>query len=234
MKVSTPDTQHSSKCSWIWDTWRRSRIPISPSNPAKPSTCLTTAVVLRESSTTTKFRVVVDASVKTTSEVSFNDNMMLGPKVQKDLFDILIRFRFQKVVLSADIAELYCQILLDKEDKDFHRLLWKESPSFPLKHYCMTSNTYGVTSAGFHVIRRLLKLAETTKHPAVSFGLKFDMYVDDLLTGASSQMEAKALQDVLIEHLATAGFQLPSCPQVIFHLSIAIPKAIGKQQTPST
>ena len=90
---------------------------------------------------------------------------MLGPKVQKDLFDILIRFRFHKVALSADIAKMYRQILLDKEDKDFHRLLWKESP---LKHYRMTRNTYGVTSAGFHAIRTLLQLAETTKHPAAS------------------------------------------------------------------
>ena len=63
--------------------------------------------VLKESSTTTKLRVVFDASAKTTSGVSLNDNLMLGPKVQKDLFDILIRFRFHKVALSADIAKMY-------------------------------------------------------------------------------------------------------------------------------
>ena len=103
---------------------------------------------------------------------------------------------------------MYRQILLDKEDKDFHRTLWKESPSSPLKHYRMTSNTYGVTSIGIHAIRPLLQLVETTKHPVASFALIFDMDVDDLLTGASSQMEVKALQDVLVEHLATAGLQL--------------------------
>ena len=164
--------------------------------------------VLKESSTTTKLRVVFDASEKTTSGVSLNDNLMLGPKVQKDLFEILIRFRFHKVAFSADIATMYRQILLDKEDQDFHRLLWKEPPSSPLKHYRMTRKTYGVTSAGFHAIRPLLQLAETTTDPVASFALKFDMYVDDLLTGTSSQTEAKALQDVLIDHLATAGFEL--------------------------
>ena len=50
----------------------------------------------------------------------------------------------------------------------------------------------------------LLQLAETTTDPAATFAPKFDMYVADLLTGASSQMEAKALQDVLIKHLFTA------------------------------
>ena len=74
--------------------------------------------------------------------------------------------------------------------------------------YRMTHNTYGVTSAELHAIRPILQLVEATKHPAASFALKFDMYVDDLLIGASSQMEAKLLQDVLIEHLPSAGFQL--------------------------
>ena len=88
---------------------------------------------LKESNTTTKLRVVFDASAKTTSGVSLYDNLMLGPKVQKDLFEILIRFRFHKVALSADIAKMYRQILLDKENKDFQGLLWKESPLSPLK-----------------------------------------------------------------------------------------------------
>ena len=164
--------------------------------------------VLKESSSTTKLRVVFDASAKTTSGVSLNDNLMLGPKVQKDLFDILIRFRFHKVALSADIAKMYRQILLDTEDKDFHRLLWKKTLSSELEHYRMTRNTYGVASAGFHAIRPLIQLAETVQEPSAALALKLDMYVDDLLTGATSIQEAKDLQDVLIEHLATAGFQL--------------------------
>ena len=42
-KLSTPDIQPSSKNTWIFDTWRRSRTPKSPSNPEKASTCITTA-----------------------------------------------------------------------------------------------------------------------------------------------------------------------------------------------
>ena len=121
--------------------------------------------VLKESSTTTKLRVVFDASAKTTSGVSLNDNFMLGLKIQRDRFGILIRFRFHKVALSADNAKMYRQVLLDKEDKDFHRLLWRETPSSTLEQYRMIRNTYGVTSAGFHAIRPLFELAETTQHP---------------------------------------------------------------------
>ena len=96
-----------------------SEIPIATSK----SFYLPHHCVLKESSTTTKLRVVFDASAKTTSGVSLNDNLMLGPKIQRDLFEILIRFRFHKVALSADIAKMYRQVLLDKEDKDFHRIL---------------------------------------------------------------------------------------------------------------
>ena len=48
--------------------------------------------VFKESSTTTKLRVVFDGSAKTTTEVSLNDRLMVGPKIQKDLLSILVRF----------------------------------------------------------------------------------------------------------------------------------------------
>ena len=129
--------------------------------------------VLKESSPTTKLRVVFDASAKTASRVSLNDNLMLSPKTQKDLLEILIRFRFRfhKVALSADIAKTYRQVLLDKEHKDFHRLLWKETPSSSLEYY-------GVTSAVLHAIRPLFELAETIQYPIAVLALKFDMYVN--------------------------------------------------------
>ncbi|GBP22168.1 hypothetical protein EVAR_10678_1 [Eumeta japonica] len=45
--------------------------------------------VFQESSTTTKLRVVSDASASTTSGISLNDLQMVGPTVQDDLFAIL-------------------------------------------------------------------------------------------------------------------------------------------------
>ena len=72
--------------------------------------------VSKDSSTTTKFRVVFDASAKTTSGKFFNDKLMVGPTVQKDLFSILIRFRMHQVELSADIARMYRQVDLEEED----------------------------------------------------------------------------------------------------------------------
>ena len=79
--------------------------------------------VTKESSSTTKLRVVFDASAKTTSGLSLNDCLLVGPKLQDDLFHILTRFRFFKVAMSADVAKMYRQVELCPRDKDLHRLL---------------------------------------------------------------------------------------------------------------
>ena len=65
-----------------------------------------------------KMRVVFDGSAKTGSQVSLNDTLMVGPTVQSDIFDILLRFQFHAKVLSANIEKMYCQTTLSKESKD--------------------------------------------------------------------------------------------------------------------
>jgi hypothetical protein len=43
--------------------------------------------------------MVFDGSAKTTSSLSLNDLLMVGQTLQKDIFDLLIRFRTIKYVL---------------------------------------------------------------------------------------------------------------------------------------
>ncbi|XP_065094640.1 uncharacterized protein LOC135715168 [Ochlerotatus camptorhynchus] len=49
--------------------------------------------VIKEASTTTKVRVVFDGSAKTSSGFSLNQALCVGPVVQDDLLDIILRFR---------------------------------------------------------------------------------------------------------------------------------------------
>lgn len=48
--------------------------------------------VRRESSTTTKVRAVFNASVKSSTGVSLNDPLLVGPTVHPPLMDMLLRF----------------------------------------------------------------------------------------------------------------------------------------------
>lgn len=49
--------------------------------------------ILRESSSTTKLRVVFNASCKTRDGTSLNDHLMIGPKLQADPAAIILRWR---------------------------------------------------------------------------------------------------------------------------------------------
>ena len=176
--------------------------------PIEKSYYLSHHCVFKDSSTTTKLRVVFDGSAKTTSGISLNDRLMVGPKIQKDLFSILIRFRMYSVALSSDIAKMYRQVQLDVEDKDYHRLLWKEPNSTDIKTFRMTRVTYVIASSAFHFIRPLQVLAEEVTDKNVQLGIKTDMYVDDLLTGAADLESAMYLQDPIIAVLSKAGFEI--------------------------
>ncbi|XP_055605904.1 uncharacterized protein LOC129754066 [Uranotaenia lowii] len=69
--------------------------------------------VIRESSTTTKIRVVFDASCRSASGASLNDILMVGPVVQEDIRSIIMRARKHQIMLIGDIKQMYRQILVD-------------------------------------------------------------------------------------------------------------------------
>ena len=73
---------------------------------------------------TTKTRIVFNASAKCNG-VSLNDVINQGPKLQQDLFDVLLRFRRYPVAVVCDIAEMYLRIGISPEDKQYHRFLWR-------------------------------------------------------------------------------------------------------------
>lgn len=62
--------------------------------------------VFKLDSSTTKIRVVFDASCKTLSNISLNNILMKeGPVLQDDIFELLCRFRFFRYAMSADIEK---------------------------------------------------------------------------------------------------------------------------------
>lgn len=91
--------------------------------PAKASARCPMHTVHKEHSTTTKLRVVFDASAKSMSGVSLNDTLLVGPTVHPPLLDVLLRFRSHRVAVTADVSKMYRAIELTTEDRDFHRFV---------------------------------------------------------------------------------------------------------------
>ena len=166
--------------------------------------------VIRESSTTTKLRVVFNASSKTTSNLSLNDCLMVGPTIQQDLYSILMRFRKHLIGITGDITKMYRQILVHEKHQDLQRIWWRDSDSTPLKCFKLRTVTYGTACAPFLAIRTLFQLAdeeESTFHTA-SKVVKSDFYVDDVLTGSNNLENALKLKDDFVNLLHKGGFEL--------------------------
>ncbi|XP_041787586.1 uncharacterized protein LOC121602898, partial [Anopheles merus] len=166
--------------------------------------------VFKESSTTTKIRVVFDGSSKTTSGYSLNDALCVGPVVQDDLLDQLLRFRTYKVALVGDIAKMYRQILLHPDDRPLVRILFRFEPQQPVETYQLNTVTYGLAPSSFLATRALIQLAddEDNAYPRAGPALRKNFYVDDFIGGAQSVEAATRLRTELAELLQKGGFEL--------------------------
>ena len=80
-----------------------------PGNPGKVM-YLPHQAVIRKDHSSTKLRVVFDASAKKVGP-SLNDAMYKGPCLTPLLFDVLVRFRLHLIGIIADIEDVYFQFL---------------------------------------------------------------------------------------------------------------------------
>lgn len=166
--------------------------------------------VIREDSLTTKLRVVFDASSKSSTNISLNDNMFTGPRLQQELAVILLRWRKHKIAFMADIEKMYRYININKEDYTYQRILWRNSPKHMIDEYELTTVTYGTAAAPYLAIKTLQQLAadEEANYPIASQRTLQDFYVDDILSGDTNVEAAKKLQENLINMLRKGGFKL--------------------------
>ncbi|XP_065093593.1 uncharacterized protein LOC135714204 [Ochlerotatus camptorhynchus] len=166
--------------------------------------------VFKESSTTTKIRVVFDASCKTSSGYSLNDTLLVGPVVQEDLQALVLRFRIRFVAMAADVEKMYRQMLHFASDRRFLRIRFRKSPTDPISTYELQTVTYGTASAPFLATRTLQQIAldNGDQFPAAVEAVIHDFYVDDFLSGADDVESAIQLRKQVTEMLSAAGFPI--------------------------
>ncbi|XP_055542804.1 uncharacterized protein LOC129728392 [Wyeomyia smithii] len=166
--------------------------------------------VFKFSSTTTKTRVVFDASCKTASGYSLNDSLLVGPVVQQDLLSLIMRFRTHAVALVADVEKMYRQVLVHSNDQPLQRILWRSNPNEPIATYELQTVTYGTASAPYLATKTLKQLSidEKQQFPNAAEPVAEDFYVDDFLSGAADAQTARVIQHEVSQMLKTAGFPL--------------------------
>ena len=77
--------------------------------------------------------MVFDAAAKSDGK-SLNDAVRAGPKLQRELTDVLTRFRTAPIALSGDVSEMFLQVGLSEEDRQYRRFLWRELDSRDSDH----------------------------------------------------------------------------------------------------
>nr|CAI5841831.1 unnamed protein product [Callosobruchus analis] len=166
--------------------------------------------IIKQSSVTTKCRIVFDASCKTDSGLSLNDVQYIGPTLQNDLTDILLRFRTYKYVIAADVSKMYRQILIDASQRKYQKIFWRENPESDLKCFQLNTVTYGMASSPYLAVRSLKQLSQETVEisPIVSKVIDEDFYMDDLLTGANSESSLLEIQRGVTNVLAKSCLDL--------------------------
>ncbi|XP_047540908.1 uncharacterized protein LOC125073870 [Vanessa atalanta] len=166
--------------------------------------------VVREDKQTTKVRVVFNASNKGVNNVSLNDDLMIGPKLQQDLRHLLLRWRKHPIAIIADIVKMYRQVFVHEDDTNFQRILWRSNDKVPIQHFKLLTLTFGTACAPYLAVKTLqtLALLEKDKFPVAAHITKNDYYVDDLMTGCETETEALQIYEEMTELMNTGGFEM--------------------------
>ncbi|XP_069358461.1 uncharacterized protein [Maniola hyperantus] len=184
---------------------------IHPEQIDKPgSVYLPHHAVIRADKTTSKVRVVFDASCRDNNGASLNNDLMVGPTLQAELRHIIMKWRIHPICMVADIVKMYRQIRVADEAIDFQRLVWRTRTDEDLQHLRLTRVTFGTASAPYLAVRSLHQTAydEGKDFPMATEKILKDFYMDDLLTGCQSVAEGKQLFVEISKILNKGGFEL--------------------------
>ncbi|CAB0005710.1 unnamed protein product [Nesidiocoris tenuis] len=166
--------------------------------------------VHRPNHPTTPLRIVFNASAATSSSYSLNQLMFVGPKLQADIFEVLIHFRLFQFAITADIRRMFLQINVAKEDRRFQRLVWRSDPAEPLQVFELNKVVFGNASSPYLANRVVKQLAalERARFPMAAAVADRDVYVDDVASSVDTYNELTELHRQLGEMFASGGFTL--------------------------
>ena len=165
--------------------------------------------IVRPDRTTTKTRIVFDASARYQG-VSLNDVICQGPKLQRDLFHVLLPFRKNPVALVCDIAEMYLRIEIATEDRPFHWFLWRDLDQQKVpEEYEFSRVVFGVNSSPFLAQFVTQHHAEThrTQYPLGAETALKSTYMDDSMDSVADHQQEIELYKQLSQLWKRAGMQ---------------------------
>lgn len=166
--------------------------------------------VLKESSSTTKVRTVFDASAKTSSGISLNECLCVGPVIQSDLFDLIMSWRKFEFALSSDIEKMYRMMYVNPAHANLQLILWHRPGTQNIAVYRLRTITFGTSSAPFEATRGIYEIGKRIREidPQLADIIQKCFYVDDFLKSFPSIESAVHTRNDITKTLAAYGFNL--------------------------
>jgi len=163
--------------------------------------------VWRADHETTKTRIVFNASARDRNGISLNDALLPGAKLQPDLAEVCLGFRKEPIALTGDISQMFLNINVKEEQRDWLRFIWRVPGSKqPLKIYRFKVLPFGLNCSPYLAIK-------TVKHHLASFKaenpdtvdqLEKQTYVDDYV-GSGADVNQIIARRCIISHLMDSG-----------------------------
>ena len=163
--------------------------------------------VYKEDSATTPVRLVVDPTM-----TGLNEILAKGVNMLSKIPELLIRFRCFKKTWNTDISKLYNQLHLNATSLPFSLFLFHENLDLKTQPtiWVMSRAWYGVSSTGNQAGVAIEFLADHFKdtYPEAYDVLTKSRYVDDILSGANSDVELETQIQQTQDCLKAGGFSL--------------------------
>ncbi|XP_065212895.1 uncharacterized protein LOC135840339 isoform X2 [Planococcus citri] len=160
-----------------------------------------------------KLRVVFDASAKTKSGESLNDQIHAGPNLVENSIGILINVRLGAVALSADIEKAFLQMVLNELDRDCTRFLWIKDINKPLSktnllYFRFARILFGVNASPFLLNMVIKDLLSSKPHLKILIQNLRNFYVDNFITSVDDLAEALQIFEILCKELRSIKMNL--------------------------
>ena len=142
---------------------------------------------------------------------SLNTETLTGPKLQSNIFDILVRFRKKLVALAGDVSQMYHQLALQPDDRPFHRFLWLDLDSSRRPEtYEFQRFIFGGRYCPYCAQYVWQQHARDHKdqYPSAAEAVLKNCYMDDLMSYVKSIEEARTMRKQITELGDKAGFHV--------------------------
>ena len=125
-----------------------------------------------------------------------------GPRLQKNFFDVLVRFRRNPIAQACDIKEMLLQIEVQEKDRSYFRILWRNlDVNQEPQEYEFSRVVFGKNAAPMqaqYVSQENARRHENMFPPALQTVLKLT-YMDDSLDSVENYRQGIELYEQLNE-----------------------------------